>query len=69
MERWKILVNNAGITKGTSEVEKGDEDATQLGKELFSEEMQNWEDVYRTNVIGRAFFYPLSKLLSKVTMF
>ncbi|EJD04805.1 NAD-binding protein [Fomitiporia mediterranea MF3/22] len=58
-----VLVNNAGITKGTSEVEKGDEDAAALSKVLWDEEIVDWEDVYRTNVIGPFFttvrFLPL----------
>jgi NAD(P)-dependent dehydrogenase (short-subunit alcohol dehydrogenase family) len=47
-----LLVNNAGISRGTSEVEKGDEDGTALAKELYAEDLSLWEDVYRTNVIG-----------------
>lgn len=46
-----LLVNNAGISKGTSTVEKGDEDVKQLAEELWSEDQKNWEDVYKTNVI------------------
>jgi NADP-dependent 3-hydroxy acid dehydrogenase YdfG len=47
-----LLVNNAGISRGTSEVEKGHQDDNALAKELFSEDLNLWEDVYRTNVIG-----------------
>lgn len=47
-----VLVNNAGITEGTSEVEKGDESVKELMTELWSETVQSWENVYRTNVIG-----------------
>ncbi|KAI4527135.1 NAD(P)-binding protein [Schizophyllum commune Loenen D] len=58
-----VLVNNAGVSEGTSTVEKGDESAEALSKELFSEEISQWEDVYRTNVIGHFFtsaaFIPL----------
>jgi len=58
-----LLVNNAGISKGSTEVERGDESAKELSEELFGEEMKNWEDVYRTNVIGYFFmtsaFIPL----------
>jgi NAD(P)-dependent dehydrogenase (short-subunit alcohol dehydrogenase family) len=58
-----VLVNNAGISLGSSEVEKGDETAEELSKELFNEDVQKWEDVYRTNVIGHFFttaaFIPL----------
>ncbi|KAF8827792.1 hypothetical protein HHX47_DHR4000128 [Lentinula edodes] len=58
-----VLVNNAGISLGTSQVEKGDESAKQLSEELFGEDLVKWEDVYRTNVIGHFFttaaFIPL----------
>ncbi|KAI0265085.1 NAD-P-binding protein [Gloeopeniophorella convolvens] len=58
-----VLVNNAGISVGTSEVEKGDESADALQKELWAEKLEEWEDVYRTNVIGHFFttvaFIPL----------
>ncbi|KIK58335.1 hypothetical protein GYMLUDRAFT_1006896 [Collybiopsis luxurians FD-317 M1] len=58
-----VLVNNSGISIDSSEVEKGDESAEKLSDELFSENMSNWEDVYRTNVIGHFFttaaFIPL----------
>ena len=37
---------------GTSEVEQGEESAEALRKELWSEEVREWEEVYRTNVIG-----------------
>ncbi|TCD64059.1 hypothetical protein EIP91_004567 [Steccherinum ochraceum] len=58
-----VLVNNAGISLGTSKVEKGDESAEALQKELWAEKQENWEAVYRTNVIGYFFttvaFLPL----------
>ncbi|KAI0050258.1 NAD-P-binding protein [Auriscalpium vulgare] len=58
-----VLVNNSGVSQGSSEVEKGDESAHDLHKELWSESFQDWEDVYRTNVIGHFFttvgFIPL----------
>ena len=47
-----VLVNNAGISKGTSTVEKGDESAKALKEQLWNESMSDWEEVYRTNVIG-----------------
>jgi len=47
-----LLVNNAGISRGTSEVEKGHEDGTALAQELYAEDLSLWEVVYRTNVIG-----------------
>ncbi|KZT29457.1 NAD-P-binding protein [Neolentinus lepideus HHB14362 ss-1] len=65
-----VLINNAGISVGSSEVEKGHEGAEELSKELFSEEQKLWEDVYRTNVIGYFFttvaFLPLLSAASKV---
>jgi len=58
-----VLVNDAGIDGDTSSVEKGHEGAQALQKELWSEEVSMWEDVYRTNVIGYFFttvaFLPL----------
>lgn len=58
-----VLVNNAGVSVGSSEVEKGDETAKELSGELFGEDLEKWEDVYRTNVSGHFFttaaFIPL----------
>ncbi|ESK88499.1 short-chain dehydrogenase [Moniliophthora roreri MCA 2997] len=52
-----VLVNNSGISEGTSSVELGSEDkgAQKLGDELWNEDQKAWEDVYRTNVIGHFF--------------
>ncbi|KAJ4001648.1 NAD(P)-binding protein [Lentinula boryana] len=65
-----VLVNNAGVSLGSSEVEKGDESAEQLSEELFGEDLVKWEDVYRTNVIGHFFttaaFIPLLAATSTV---
>lgn len=47
-----VLVNNAGIDGDTSSVEKGHESVQALQKELWNEELQMWQDVYKTNVIG-----------------
>ncbi|THH28510.1 hypothetical protein EUX98_g5667 [Antrodiella citrinella] len=48
-----VLVNNAGINLGTSEVsEKGRDSVKALQKELCDEKQENWEAVYRTNVIA-----------------
>lgn len=56
-------MNNAGVSLGSSEVEKGDETAEELSEELFGEDLGKWEEVYRTNVIGHFFttaaFIPL----------
>ncbi|OSX59512.1 hypothetical protein POSPLADRAFT_1150956 [Postia placenta MAD-698-R-SB12] len=58
-----VLVNNAGIDGDTSSVEKGHESVQALQKELWNEEFQMWQDVYKTNVIGYFFttvaFLPL----------
>jgi hypothetical protein len=45
-------MNNAGIDKSTIEVEKGKESAVALSKEMFSEPWEDWEEIYRTNVIA-----------------
>ncbi|KAK7041440.1 hypothetical protein VNI00_009306 [Paramarasmius palmivorus] len=52
-----VLVNNSGISKGSSSVEVGSEEdgAKKLGDELWNEDQKDWEDVYRTNVIGHFF--------------
>jgi NAD(P)-dependent dehydrogenase (short-subunit alcohol dehydrogenase family) len=48
-----VLVNNAGInTAHRHAVEKGDESAKALSEQLWGTGMDEWEDVYRTNVIG-----------------
>ena len=47
-----VLVNNAGVSIGTSTVEKGDESAQALKDQLWNEDLSEWETVYRTNVIG-----------------
>jgi NAD(P)-dependent dehydrogenase (short-subunit alcohol dehydrogenase family) len=48
-----VLVNNAGINTSSHQVvKKGDESATALAEELWAVEQSEWEDVYRTNVIG-----------------
>ncbi|KAA1472558.1 NAD-P-binding protein [Dentipellis sp. KUC8613] len=58
-----VLVNNSGVTRGESDFSKGDQDATALARELWNEKQSDWEDVYRTNVIGHFFtavaFLPL----------
>ncbi|KAI0775881.1 NAD(P)-binding protein [Trametes elegans] len=58
-----VLVNNAGVSLGTSTVEKGDESAQALKEQLWNEDLPDWEAVYRTNVIGYFFtsaaFLPL----------
>ena len=51
-----VLVNNAGISLGTSEVEKGQESAEALQGELWAEKQGDWESVYRTNVVGYVLF-------------
>jgi len=58
-----VLVNNAGVSLGTSNVEKGQESAEALKNELWKEKQEDWEQTYRTNVIGYFFttvaFLPL----------
>jgi len=65
-----VLVNNAGVSLGSSEVEKGDETAEELSEELFGEDLGKWEEVYRTNVIGHFFttaaFIPLLAATSTI---
>ena len=53
-KRVDVLVNNAGVSMGTSTVEKGHERAEALKDELWNESLPDWETVYRTNVIGLA---------------
>lgn len=57
-----VLVNNAGISGETSEVEKGDESAQGLYDELWKLTEEDWLQLYKTNVVGCACF--LSDLLS-----
>lgn len=47
-----VLVNNAGISDETQSVEKGDEGAEALSKELFKVEPSSWLNTYNTNVVG-----------------
>lgn len=51
-QKIDVLVNNAGISLGTSNVEAGKESAEALQRELWKEKQDNWEAVYQTNVIG-----------------
>ena len=39
-------------SQGSTEVEKGDESAQKLHDELWSESLNDWMDVYKTNVVG-----------------
>ena len=59
-----VLVNNAGVSLGTSTVEKGDESADALKEQLWNEKLEDWETVYRTNVIGYVVqgLYPLDEI-------
>ncbi|OCH94512.1 NAD(P)-binding protein [Obba rivulosa] len=50
-----VLVNNAGISLNTSSVEKGDQSVQALQQELWSEDPAEWEQVYKSNVIGHFF--------------
>lgn len=51
-KKLDVLVNNAGISEGTSSTEKGQESAQALADELWKEDVTQWENVYRTNVIA-----------------
>jgi NAD(P)-dependent dehydrogenase (short-subunit alcohol dehydrogenase family) len=57
-----VLVNNAGIRKDKSDVGKGQSDVKEYARELFSEEQSDWEETYRTNVVGYATALPGFKL-------
>jgi len=46
-----VLVNNVGGL-GTREAGKQDESVQALAEDLFNDDPAQWEDVYRTNVIG-----------------
>ncbi|KAK0450312.1 uncharacterized protein EV420DRAFT_1621946 [Desarmillaria tabescens] len=65
-----VLVNNAGITSQTTEVEKGDVNAKELSSELWELTVEDWLDVYRTNVMGHFFtataFLPLLSAASNL---
>jgi NAD(P)-dependent dehydrogenase (short-subunit alcohol dehydrogenase family) len=58
-----LLINNAGIAKGRSDATKGESSAKELANELWQENIQDWMDVYQTNVVGYFFttiaFLPL----------
>ncbi|THG97443.1 hypothetical protein EW026_g4550 [Hermanssonia centrifuga] len=62
-KKLDILVNNAGVSLGTTSTEKGEEGAHALKNELWKESWEDWEDTYKTNVIGYFFtsvaFLPL----------
>ena len=49
--RVDVLVNNAGGL-GAKEVGKQDESVQALAEDLFNDDPAQWEDVYRTSVIG-----------------
>jgi NAD(P)-dependent dehydrogenase (short-subunit alcohol dehydrogenase family) len=51
-KKLDVLVNNAGVSLGTSSVEKGQESAEALRDELWKESWEDWETVFKTNVIG-----------------
>jgi len=50
-----LLVNNAGISIGKSAGDKGEESANSLATELWSESVDDWVQVYKTNVISYFF--------------
>lgn len=63
-----FLINNAGISGPKSEIEKAEESAEALVKELKKETMDEWADVFRTNVTAPFFVaVALLPLLSKAS--
>jgi NAD(P)-dependent dehydrogenase (short-subunit alcohol dehydrogenase family) len=50
-----VLVNNAGVSEGTTNVEAGDESAEKLSEAMFGEEFSQWEQTWKTNVMGYVF--------------
>ncbi|TFY83540.1 hypothetical protein EWM64_g489 [Hericium alpestre] len=48
-----LLVNSSNVAKGKSDMTKGDLDPPEtFAEELWRETVEDWETVYRTNVIG-----------------
>jgi len=70
-KKLDLLVNSAGISEGTSSTEKGQESASALADELWKEDVSQWENVYKTNVIAHFFttvaFLPLLSAASDVS--
>ena len=54
-QKLDVLVNNAGVVLGTSTVEKGKESAEALRDVLWKEKQEDWETIFRTNVIGSVY--------------
>ncbi|GJE89565.1 NAD(P)-dependent dehydrogenase [Phanerochaete sordida] len=53
--RLDVLVNNAGVSRGHSDTERGREGARALRDALWGERWEDWEATFRTNVIGHFF--------------
>lgn len=53
--RLDVLVNNAGVSLGHSDTDKGSESAQALHDALWAEKWDDWEATFRTNVIGYFF--------------
>jgi NADP-dependent 3-hydroxy acid dehydrogenase YdfG len=49
-----VLVNNAGISEGTSNYEAGDKSAGELSKVMFEEGFDQWERTWKSNIMGWA---------------
>ncbi|KAJ3867704.1 hypothetical protein EV359DRAFT_78297 [Lentinula novae-zelandiae] len=64
-----VLVNNAGVSLGTRQVEKGDESAKQLSEELFGTDLVKWEDVYRTTSAAPVHPGRTAAVINTTTMF
>jgi len=63
-----FLINNASIAGPKSEIEKAEESAEALVRELKKETMDEWADVFRTNVTAPFFVaVALLPLLSKAS--
>jgi NAD(P)-dependent dehydrogenase (short-subunit alcohol dehydrogenase family) len=64
-----VLVNNAGVSEGTTNVEAGDESAEKLSEAMFAEGADQWEQTWKTNVMGHFFttaaFLPLLSAASR----
>lgn len=56
-----LLVNNAGLASNKVDVAIGDKDVEAFSKELFQDDVSNWNDVYTTNVYG--YYYVSAKFI------
>lgn len=61
-------MNNAGISRSTLEVEKGKESAEALSKEMFNDSWEEWEEIYRTNVIRSVGVHSMMFAFTKIVL-